>query len=340
MDIKSSLTVKNISFFIFIAFIIFCIVKMPDVAMLIFASYVISCSINPLVDRLESKIPRPVATVLVILGVSVVAIGVFTPIIITAIREIKEFITELPNQINSIEAHLNTMKIGSQHLSDMFNLDTGLTNSSKLTQEIFNKSVNFTMGLFGALTIIVMTGIIVFFLTNEKKMIKETFLKLFPSSIRYRTSKVIDKLEIQVGGYVSAQVLCMTQVGVVVAVGLGFLHVEYALFLGFLTAALDLIPIIGPTIAGVVILLIALPKGALICTLAVLLLLFAQFIENYWARPYFFSKYLDLHPLIVIFSFVLAAKLLGMIGLIFAPAIAAVLVTLFREVYIKTMNEE
>ena len=49
---------------------------------------------------------------------------------------------------------------------------------------------------------------------------------------------------------------------------------------------------------------------------------------------------MDLHPLIVIFSFVLAAKLIGVIGVVFAPAIAAVIVTLFDEIYVRIMNEE
>ena len=49
---------------------------------------------------------------------------------------------------------------------------------------------------------------------------------------------------------------------------------------------------------------------------------------------------MDLHPLVVIFSFVIAAKFLGVVGVLIAPAIAAVIVTLFDEIYIKTMNDE
>ena len=108
--------------------------------------------------------------------------------------------------------------------------------------------------------------------------------------------------------------------------------------LGFISAVLDLIPVVGPVLAGLLILLIALPKGWIIAILALCSLLLGQFIENNWAKPYFFSKYMDLHPLVVIFSFVIAAKFLGVIGVIIAPAIAAVLITLFEEVYIKTMN--
>ncbi len=340
MDFKSCFTTKNISFLVFILFLIFCIIKMTDIALLIFASYVIACSINPLVDKLSNKLPRAVATILVILAVIVVMIGVFTPIVVMAIREIKEFITQLPQQVQNLEAHLNTLKIGSHSLSQFFNIDTELTSSSKIAQEVVDKSINFTMNLIGAITILVTVAIIVFFFSNDRDKIKEVTLKLFPSSMRYRASKVIDGLETKVGGYVSAQILCNTILGIVVAIGLGLLQVNYAIFLGFISAVLDLVPIVGPIITGVLILIIAFPKGVLICVLAIIVFLFAQFVQNNWAKPYFFSKYMELHPLIVIFSFVFAAKLLGVIGVILAPAIAAVLVTLFEEVYIKTMNDE
>ena len=125
-----------------------------------------------------------------------------------------------------------------------------------------------------------------------------------------------------------------------VAVTLLLLHVEYAIFLGFVSAILDLVPIVGPIISGLLILLVAFPKGWIVCLLAIGSLLLGQFLENNWAKPYFFSKYMDLHPLVVIFSFVIAAKFLGVVGVLIAPAIAAVFVTLFDEIYIKTLNEE
>ena len=163
---------------------------------------------------------------------------------------------------------------------------------------------------------------------------------MFPAQIREKASSVIDDLEHKVGGYVTAQLLCVTMVGVIIAICLSILRVEYAVFLGFMSAVLDLIPIIGPVVTGVIILLVAFPKGWIICSLSIGSLLLAQFVENNWARPYFFSKYMDLHPLIVIFSFIIAAKFLGVIGVLIAPAIAAVIVTLFDEIYIKIMNEE
>lgn len=340
MDFKSCFTVKNVSFFLLILFTIFCIVKMTDVALLIFASYVIACAINPMVNKLSEKMPRPIASVLVIIIIALITLGLFIPIIIMSVHEIKAFLTQLPQQVQNLETYLNTVKIGSQSLSQIFNLDSGLTNSSKIAEEVLDKSINFTMGVVGVLTVLVTLGIIVFFFTNDKDKIKKVSLTLFPVSLRENASRIMDELELKVGGYVTAQLLSITQVGIIVAVGLAILHVDYAVFLGFISAILDLVPIVGPILAGLLILLVSFSNGPIICALAIGTLLLGQFIENNWAKPYFFSKYMDLHPLIVIFSFVIAAKLLGVIGVLLAPAIAAVVVTLFEEIYIKTMNNE
>ena len=313
---------------------------MTDVALLLFCSYVIACSINPFVDKMSQKMPRAAAVSIMIILITLVTLGVFIPIIVMSVNEIREFLNQLPQQIQNIQHFHDTFKVGGQDISQYLNIDTVLDNSANIAKEVIDKSINFTLGIVGVLTILVTIGIIVFFLSNDRKEIKEFSLKLFPKSLRERASQVIDDLETKVGGYVTAQILSISIVGIVVALCLLVMRVEYAIFLGFISAILDLVPIVGPILSGVLILLVAFPKGWIICTLAIGSLLLGQFIENNWAKPYFFSKYMDLHPLVVIFSFVVAAKFLGVVGVLIAPAIAAVVVTLFEEIYVKTMNDE
>lgn len=339
MDFKKSFTVQNIYFTALVLFILFLLVKMTDIALLLFCSYVIASAINPFVDKLSEKMPRAYAVTLMIVLVTLVTIGIFIPIVIMSVNEIKEFLNQLPQQINNVQNFVNNSKIAGQDVSQYLNFDTVLNNSTTIAKEVIDKSINFTIGFVGVLTILVTVGIVVFFLSNDRDKIKEFALKLFPQKIRSRASKIIDELETKVGGYVTAQLLSITTVGIIVAVVLLILRVDYAVFLGFISAILDLVPIVGPILSGVLILLIAFPKGWIVCLIAIGSLLLGQFVENNWAKPYLFSKYMDLHPLVVIFSFVVAAKFLGVVGVLIAPAIAAVFVTLFEEIYVKTMNE-
>ncbi len=339
MDFKSSLTPKNICFTLLVLFVIFMLVKMTDIALLLFCSYVISSAINPFVDKLSEKMPRSLATTLMIVLILLVTLGVLTPIVIMSVNEITDLVNNMPQHIDKLQNFIANFKIAGQSISQYLNIDTVLNNSSTIAKEVIDKSINVTVGFVGLLTVLVTIGIIVFFLSNDREEIKKFSLKLFPYNLRPRASEVIDDLENKVGGYVTAQLLSISIVGIVVALFLLVMKVEYAVFLGFISAILDLVPVVGPIISGILILLVAFPKGWIVCVIAIFSLLLGQFLENNWAKPYFFSKYMDLHPLVVIFSFVVAAKFLGVIGVLIAPAIAAVVVTLFEEIYVKTMND-
>ncbi len=340
MDIKNSFTIKNVSFALLVLLVLFFIIKMTDIALLLFCGYLIACAINPFVNKMSEKMPRAWAVTIMILVITLVTLGVFIPIGVMAFNEIKEFLNQLPQQIQNIQQFLDTFKIGGQDIAQYLNIDTVLDNSAMIAKEVIDRSINITIGIVGVITILVTLSIIVFFMSNDRNEIKSFALKLFPSPLRNKASEVMDQLETKVGGYITAQLLSIMIVGIVVAVTLLIMKVEYAVFLGFISAVLDLVPIVGPIISGVLILLIAFPKGLIVSIIAIGSLLLGQFIENNWAKPYFFSKYMDLHPLVVIFSFVIAAKFLGVIGVLIAPAIAAVVVTLFDEIYVKTMNDD
>jgi len=60
--------------------------------------------------------------------------------------------------------------------------------------------------------------------------------------------------------------------------------------------------------------------------------------ENNLVRPYIFGKFLDLHPLIIYLFLFITAQYLGVVGVIFAPAIAATVCVLIQELYIKNIN--
>ena len=79
-------------------------------------------------------------------------------------------------------------------------------------------------------------------------------------------------------------------------------------------------------------------SGTAALLIAAIIFAVAQILENNFVRPYVFSKFLDLHPLIIYLFIFIAAKYMGIIGIIFAPAIAATTVVLIEEVYMKSLE--
>ena len=330
--------VKNILFVILTIFIVWFICQIKDTALLAFACFVFSCSLTPAVDKLSKYINRGLASALVIIGIILVIILFFIPIVTISIQEIHQLIGKIPAITDSLINFLNSYTIMEKTLIEYIDIDDITVSSSQVASGIVNKSINITVTAVEILTIAITMGVIVFYMIYEKNLIKNTVIILFPPKLKERAKEVYINIEKKVGGYVIAQVLSMLTVAIVTAIGLIALKVEYALLMGLIAGILDIVPIIGPTLALLLGILCASQQGVSIIILTAIVYLLAQWISNNFVRPLVFGKFLDLHPLIIIFAFLISAQFLGVWGVILSPAIAALLLTLFDELYLKTVN--
>lgn len=162
---------------------------------------------------------------------------------------------------------------------------------------------------------------------------------MFPVNYKKRVREVYEAIETKVGGYVTAQILSMATVAIFTAFGLAILKIDYAVLLGLIAGICDIVPIVGPTLALISGVACAISHGPIAIVLTILVYLCGQWISNNFVRPLVFGKFLNLHPVIIIFSFLIAAQFSNVWGVILAPAVAATVLTVFDELYIKTINE-
>ena len=80
MFFKNNSNYKIILFLILAIFSVWMVIQIKEIAMLFFGSFVIACSLNPLVDKLSKKMNRACATTLVLLVVSVLLLLVLFPV--------------------------------------------------------------------------------------------------------------------------------------------------------------------------------------------------------------------------------------------------------------------
>lgn len=338
MFFKTKSDIKYILFFVAAILALIAIAQIKEIAMLFFGAFVIACSLNPIVDKLSQKIPRAAATAFALITFTVLIIVVLIPLGIITIRELKALFLTVPDSINHFINWINSAQIMGYNLNNIFNSDTVKIDTGSIAENILDKSFVITMGILDAITVILSIAMIVFYLVYEKEYINKNVLMFFPPKIKKRAAKIIIAIETKVGGYIIAQVLSMSTVAFFTVLGLTLCDIQYALLLGIIAGILDIIPIVGPTVALILGILAALSKGWLWIFPTIAVYLSAQWISNQLVRPIVFGKFMQLHPLIVLFSFFIAGKFLGVWGVILAPAIAATLVTLFYELYIKTIN--
>lgn len=332
------ISAKNVIFFIIaILFLIF-ITKIKDVAILFFASYVIACSLNPLVDKLSKRLNRGVSSSIVLLSTILLISLVFIPLIVMAGHEIKSFIENFPQYISVLKEFIATAPLINKTQLAQINLADFISSTSEFTSKFVNQSINFSINIASAVVYFIAATIIIFYFMADKDVVRKGYLSLFPPQMKERAGDILDTISKKIGGYVIALLVTMSSVGIIMTIGLLLIKVDYAILLGLITAVLDIVPVIGPVIALLICLLAASKAGALTLALIVLIFGIAQLAENNFVRPYIFGKFLDLHPLIIFLALFITAQYFGVVGVIFAPAIAATVCVLIDELYIKNIN--
>ncbi len=335
---KNFWTTKNVVFLILTIILLLFLPKISGILLLFFASYVIAAALNPYVNKLQNRMSRGLASTIVISGGLIAVIALFLPIFIIAYKEIRVFVTMLPEKLTALTNFILAQKFNGQSISDMVDLNSILGSSSNLAQNIFSQSWNITMGFTQVIVVAFAIFMIVFYLLVDKSYLRTKFLEFFPPNLKDMASCILSSITLKVGSYVRAQILSMITVGLMVMLSLVILRIDYALLLGLISGILDIIPLLGPTIAVALIILVAAQAGWVKVILAVAAFLIVQQISNYMIRPFLFGKFMALHPLMVFFSLFVAQEFLGVWGVILAPAIAATLCVLIDELYLIPIN--
>lgn len=329
---------KNVVFFIIAILTLIFLTKIKDIAIMFFASYVLACSLNPLVDKLEKKVKRSVASAIVLCGAILVVSVFFVPIFVIVGSQIKSFIIALPDYMNNIHRYIVSNSFLSSTIFNKSAIGSLLSSSVNMTTKIVNSSIDFGMSVASNFVYLVAATLIVYYFMADKEQVKKTYLTLFPKDMKTKADEIMEDISKKIGGYIIALLATITSVGVVMTAGLLICKIDYAVLLGLITAVLDIIPVIGPGIALVIALVVSFKAGWVTLLLIILVFSLAQIIENNLVRPLVFSKLLNIHPLLIYFFLFVTAKYLGVIGVVFAPAIAATVCVLVEELYVKNIN--
>ncbi|MGN0031947.1 MAG: AI-2E family transporter [Candidatus Gastranaerophilaceae bacterium] len=332
------ITVKNIIFFVVaIIFIVF-MIKIQDIALMFFASYVVACSLNPLVDKIPEKINRNVASALVLCGAIVFVALFFVPMFVIAGHEIAGLANSFPQYVENLKTYIDHVPFINTSATAQLDIGSVLSSATGATTQVFGDVINVGKNIGSGVVYLITSVMLIYYFMVDNKKLKQSWLKLFPSDMRNKANSVMDTIAEKVGGYVIAQVATMASVGLIMTFGLLLLKVDYALLLGLITAVLDIIPVVGPALALIIALVVCYKSGPLILGMVVLVFSIAQLSENTFVRPFVFGKFLDLHPVVIYLFLFIAAKYMGVVGVIFAPAIAATVTVLVDELYVKNLD--
>ncbi|MFO0971681.1 MAG: AI-2E family transporter [Candidatus Saccharimonadales bacterium] len=314
---------------------VFALTRMYDALVLVITAFFFALALNPavsFVSRFMPKKKRGLAVALVmIIGVALVSFVAFS-IISPVAREASAFADIVPDRLAAIRR--GDTFIGEK--IQQYNLQDDIDNALKNTQdniESFAKTGVSRVGDLGNSFITILTGFVmtVLMLLNGPVLLRKMADKIYrDKTLRERHEGIADKMYKVVTGYVNGQVLIALIASLFALGALFLLRIPYPLPLASIVFIFGLIPLIGNTLAAILVVLFSFVlkdvTSALI--LGAFFVLYQQ-IENATLQPLIQGKTTQLPTLVIFVSVVLGVALMGPIGGLFAiPAAGCVKVLL------------
>jgi predicted PurR-regulated permease PerM len=300
----------------------------------VFIALFLALALDPLVGAIQRRthLSRGLSITLAFLLVAGVAVAIGATFVPRLVNETDGFIHALPGYVHDLTHGRGRLGF----------LETKYQVVEKVRKAVKTGGTSKVLGLSGAavsvtksiISIIAATVTIVFltfFMLLEGHVWSERVYSLLPEESQARWRKVGHDMYRTVGGYVSGNILISVIAGVSITIVLLILGVPYAIALGLLVAVLDLIPLAGATIAGIIVAIVAFTHSVPAGIIAVVFFIVYQQLENHFLQPVIYGRTVQLSPLVVLISVLVGAELAGILGALAAIPVAGALQVVIRD---------
>ena len=289
----------------------------------------IAIGLNPIIEFLLSKsVPRGAAVAIVTLGFLLVVVAFIVVVVPPIAHEFNVLITNYPHY----KANLIAGRGWAGRLTHKLHLTGYLDGKTKLKLPVAG-------GILGAGRILLSVGVatvsvvsLTLYFLIALPGVKRLWLSLIARSRRERVGLLTDEVFARVGGFMLGNLLTSLISAIGTYIWLLIFGVPYALLLALVVGVFDLIPMVGSTIAGVIVSLVALSKGLPIGIATACFYITYRFLEDYLLNPRVMKHTVKVTPGLTIIATLIGGSLLGIIGALIAVPIAATIQLLLQEV--------
>ena len=305
-----------------------------DILIWVIFALIISVLFNPAINFLRRFIPKVLAVILVyvaVFGVVGASIYLVAPIFIT---EIDQFSQSFPAYFERISPPLRGLGIEAFESLEKFTkaMESQL---SGISSSVFTAIGAIFGGLFSTITILT----IALFLSLEEQGLERIIKVLTPKKYEAVVLGILERSEKKVAGWFGARILCSLFIGLLTFLICFVLNIDYAVSFGLFAGVFNFIPIIGPVIAGAVIIIIVAASSWLKAIFFLVAFFLIQQIEGNILTPVLTKKFIGLSPALVLVALLIGGKLWGLMGALLAIPIAGILFEFARD-FLKKKKEE
>ena len=297
----------------------------------IFLAAVIALGLDPVVGALVRRgWNRGRAAVVVLAAVFV---AVFVLVLFSAgpvWEEIVEFFKALPAYWDELKEKpafqdiVNAAGADDKISSALKDLAAGLPDAASAL-------LGFAGGVFGSVLSLVTLTFLCLFLLMERPTITAWLFGFAPPATEARWRPVVEDSIKAVSSTLLGNLAISVVAGTIAGLSAWLLGLPFPLVLGVITGLLDLIPQVGATVAGVILVAVALTVGTTEAVIMAVIQLIYQQVENYIIYPIVYRQAVELSAFTTIVAVLIFSSILGVVGAILAVPFAAVIKVILRE---------
>ena len=196
----------------------------------------------------------------------------------------------------------------------------------KLAVQSVDNILGYVPGVLSLVAQLLIVPFIMFFLIKDGRRIKKGFIALVPNSYFEFTLNVLHQTDVQLGNYLRGQLIASSVVALLAMTALWFLGVDYFVLIALFAGVTNMIPYLGSVAGATLAVLVSVITTGTVDTVLPIIASFVaiQLIDNVGVQPLVLTRKVELHPLLVLLTLLVAAKFFGVIGLLLAVPVTAV----------------
>ncbi|MEH7273116.1 AI-2E family transporter [Neobacillus vireti] len=297
---------------------------------------------RPLVNYLQLKnIPRTLSILLIYL-----LFGLLISLVIylggpLLKEQMKSFVDSTPQLIEAVSDKLTDLEQSKwiNHLQETDSVDLekvseAITKSVSSSLSTIGTNVMNIIGVLASIvTVFATVPFILYYMLKEGEKAPQHILRFLPAKQQKNGRKILADLDEALSSYIQGQILVSFCIGVMLFIGYLLIDLDYSLLLAIFAMFTNVIPFIGPILAIIPALIIASIDSPMMVVKVLIVMVVVQQIEGHIISPQVMGKKLEIHPLTIISLLLAAGRIGGVLGLIIAVPVYAVIKVIAHHTY-------
>ncbi|WP_373230540.1 AI-2E family transporter [Cohnella sp.] len=301
---------------------------------------------RPPVRLLAKYLPLSLAIIMVylaVIGIILLFSWLIWPPIreqsITLVNNFPEIIESIQKWITSVQKHpwvknisqdesFSTENISSQLSAALGDLLNSIVGSVK---SFFNIAMNFFL-LLG------LVPFIIYYMLKEGHKFPLLVLRILPTRIHGEALPAMKEIDASIGSFIMSKLVTSLIIGGLTFCGYLIIDLPYPLLLGLVAAITNVIPYLGPLLAAVPTVIVALTVSPIAVLQVSAIIIISNQIESNLIGPKIMGKQLNVHPLTIMLLVIGAGAILGPLGMVIVVPAYAILKIIVVRVYNSHIN--